>query len=949
MGTKKRTAQTYADAEISKQYSNGAVYRNGRVYSAFDRLKKRILREFPKKRLVGDIVINDEEFEILTEYLRLFYKYLRTFNWEICTDPLICVEMVQIGIRYYDGAYWPHFKHVLDNSTWNVTRQAIMGKVCVETLKAYGKYVPDENDRINAILLHGFVSNKYASNLMDFLYAYYRIDLERDLSRNDREMMRELIRSMQNKDNSNRTYKLVQQTSDAVSCNPRGCNIRLRWLLRLIDASFWEEEVRINPSNRLSRLFSEWAEQSTDLQRSRGRSGTRQKVFSFPHIVFDSEQGQFHLLLPSQLVRTDESVMWKCTIGDKERTIAVEAFESVLAYKTEVVKLPIPAGKVFEKISLSLEFGESTKRFVIPEERVRFFSKDGVSVALTSLKTGDYYAFSKEANAISSTALIESRRHEGLWFYYFSFEEGDIVKTIDAKAVSIGKKAEEGLLSRGIIRDAYEANGHLPIYSKTPSVLIKMSKSKLAGTAISINGNKFRLQDACELTEIALEDGTDNTGFWFKTSEIGCNTDGIYAISIDVPNDRSIREWQFVLLNGFDYSFDDRAPYIFESRGTIGITTERQASISPNSTGIEEDKESGFYNFGISSQLRTLEFSIGSIPVLIKVPQFEYSFDNVDWHTQKHSEIWHADLPRKLWIRMPVGRLSLELDNGEVNDEELRETFDKKSSEDLFECDITRFRSWINHEKIRNVILLEAFGKTTPFLEIISRSYVVGCLPEADFENHQIVIQFDIIGRSDYYVDLKYGREVIAEKVPLIGMQTAIPTAIHSGNYIIEVFESEPSDDFGFDDLYYSSIYREVTEIVNPRDLSGKSIEVLSIMRNEHDLFKMQLKHHYIIRGLKPLDEEGYQYEGQFYDRMWPNVSVPVVLELLEFEKLRYALINWIDKEYGEETEFLYDSYEKVLVCEEKHGLRSAERYRRYDCIFTDDFLYEIRVITQGR
>ena len=192
--------------------------------------------------------------------------------------------MVQIGIRYYDGGYWPHFAKLLDEPNWNINRQAVMGKVCIAALHEYKKFVNDENDRINTILMHGFVANRYFDNLIDFLFAYYRIDLERDLSRNDRDTMRELLSSMKRKDNSNRTYKLVQQTSDAVTANPLGSNIRLRWLLGLIDASFWGEDIKINPDNRLSRMFGEWTSKSKDFTASRGTRGEKQRIYSSPHL-----------------------------------------------------------------------------------------------------------------------------------------------------------------------------------------------------------------------------------------------------------------------------------------------------------------------------------------------------------------------------------------------------------------------------------------------------------------------------------------------------------------------------------------------------------------------------------------------------------------------------------------------------------------------------------------
>ncbi len=946
MRSKKYDASYFTDKIISEKYNRGASSKKAKVLSSYDKLKNRINRDFPKRKLVGDIPINDEEFSILIEYLQEFYQHLSLHDWRICSDPLICVAMVQIGIRFYDGNFWKHFRQLLNNPSWNENRQAVMGRVCIKTLKEYEKSILNERDRINTILLHGFVSNHYAPKLMDFLYAYYRIDLERDLSRNDRFMMRELVRTIKNKDNSNRTYQLVRQTSDAVTCNPRGGHARIRWLLRLIDAMFWGEEVKINPANRYGRLFSEWAENSTEMRQRRNEIGPRQKVFSSPHISFSQEYNRFNILLPSQMVRTDYGVYWQCEIGHSKKNIFPDVEESVLAYKTEKIKTAISASDIFSQMVFSLLVGKMSRRFVIPEETIRFFTKEGVSVAAPNLKSGEYYAFSKEPNAISSTALIETRKVNQLWFYYLNFEDGDIVKTKEGKVVSIGKKVEEGLLNRERVKDAIEATEELPIYSSAPAILIKIQKSRLAGTAIIINGKKKKLEEIAKLTEVQLDDGSNNTGYWLDSSDIDCRKNGKYELIIDVPNDKTIRSWKYVLINGLNFSFDSRAPYFFEARGTIQISVRGSYKIQATDKAVCADTEAGFFNFPISSEFRQLGFCINKTLFQVCVPQFEYSFDNISWLTKKHTEIWHKSLPRKIWIRVPSNRLSLEVDNGEINDVSHAVTFEKRVSDDVFECDITRFRSWLNHDRLRNTILLNAFGKTIPFLDVIARSYVLSALPKADFESRRIIIQFDIVGQSDYYVDFWYENELIGEKIPIQDMQAIICGPIRSGKYTVEVFESNAEDDFDFDDCYFTSIYKKKTEIINPRDISGRSVEILSIMRSEQDNFKILFDHKYFVRNLRSFEKEIYCYEGQFLDERWPNARIPVKLELLEIEKLRFAHITWIDEEYGDEMELLYDSYDKSLVREERPGLRPSEKYRRYECIFQEDYFFEISVLT---
>lgn len=84
-----------------------------------------------------------------------------------------------------------------------------------------------ENEFMNNILLHCFITKHYANDLFDFLFAYYQIDLERDLSRNSAEMRTYLMQTMSKGEASARAYKIKKHTADAVSANEQGCKIRV--------------------------------------------------------------------------------------------------------------------------------------------------------------------------------------------------------------------------------------------------------------------------------------------------------------------------------------------------------------------------------------------------------------------------------------------------------------------------------------------------------------------------------------------------------------------------------------------------------------------------------------------------------------------------------------------------------------------------------------------------
>ena len=235
-----------------------------------ERLIRRINKEFPKKKFIGDIMINDREFLLLLQYLRMAYKKMLMSGMHNLNDPVYCVALVQIGIRAYDGNFWTHVKKMLANNNFNTGHQAWLGTSFINTLKFYDKIYLNDSDRVNCILMHGFVSDKFADKFFNFLYSFYRIDLDRDISRLDGEAMNELIKTIEKNDNTGRTYWLVEHTADAVRNNSRGAKIRLRRYIKLIDKAFWGEKLPEKSSNRLIKHFLKWVDTSEEFNDDKG-------------------------------------------------------------------------------------------------------------------------------------------------------------------------------------------------------------------------------------------------------------------------------------------------------------------------------------------------------------------------------------------------------------------------------------------------------------------------------------------------------------------------------------------------------------------------------------------------------------------------------------------------------------------------------------------------------
>ena len=57
-----------------------------------------------------------------------------------------------------------------------------LGNTVTKTLLSLGKPVYSETEYVTNILMHCIVTDSYALRFFDYLFSYYRLDLERDIS-----------------------------------------------------------------------------------------------------------------------------------------------------------------------------------------------------------------------------------------------------------------------------------------------------------------------------------------------------------------------------------------------------------------------------------------------------------------------------------------------------------------------------------------------------------------------------------------------------------------------------------------------------------------------------------------------------------------------------------------------------------------------------------------------
>lgn len=951
-----KEANTNADSSTSQEQDSNEANRE-RNRALMVKLQRNILKSFPKKTFIGDIPITDEEFKLLIFYLRIRYKKMRASGIHICNDPILCAALVQIGMRYYDGKYWPHVRRLLNDPSFSSNQQGWLGGSFVDTMRRNDKLRISFSDKVNAILMHCFVTNQYSNRFFDFLYTFYTIDLDRDITRLDRNVMNSLIETIKRNDNRGRTYFLVEQTADAVRQNERGAKTRIRYYLKLIDKAFWGDPLPENSKNRLVQRFMEWKNSAVFIQeRERYASGGKRgrKSFSTPYLKYSGNLGYFSLVIPEQILAFREfgDVRWVIESEHYTGTIPINPYaEAVTGYKTESETLLLPQNCLFDSFSISLmDNDERLKSFCIVKDVIRFFDEDGYFIRNDALPQGTVYSFTELGLYPKSEALIESVDNGEYIHSTFDFVTGDIVIVPGGKPISVGGTIKEGMLPRGkvdgVIAGASEEIW--PVYKAVPQVLIRMQPQRAAGTALSVNGKMYHLSlegNENGVSEFDLLDRSGERGYLVDLSAFGCKSDGEYSVVVSVPNDRTIRQWKFVLIRYLEFEFED-APYIFKTRGTLKMPP--NSRFKAKGEIREETTDFKRFDFDIVPGESRLYLDYMGTDIGFALPTFSYRFHGEDWMTEPHVDIWRGDFEPRLEIAYDADRITFFLDD--VGDDEAGdhpETFSMIKSKGVFECDLNRFKSWFGRECVIRTIYMQLPGirEAIPFVRVVTKSVFVSGLIRADYQNNRMIGEVDVIGYSDYSVDVLFEKQLLFEKVRLENKSFNVESELRTGVYTVVLYEAE-EDESGFGDVAYYEVGRFSSSLLNPTDLSGMSIEISRIHPADDTVSYLPLDYSYQIVYLDSVDECHHEYLGKMIvsNRRGVAATFPVKVDFFDLNRLQQAYITFSDE--GDFCEFLYDEYGKAIVKQENTAMTKSQAYRRYNIsLYPEDFVFDVKFV----
>lgn len=918
-----------------------------------ERLKKRIEKEFDSKALLGDIQISDEEYALLLDFLKRVYIKASTSYHCSFDGKVFVVAIIQIAIRKYDGKMWPHICNEI-NVNYNAKLRNFITSSFINTLNRYRKTDKNNDEFVHNILMQIFVSDPFINRLFGFIYSYYQIDLERNLTLNTKEIMNALINNIIDKDArpidsdfSSRDYLLNKHTIDAIRVNTRSAKMKIRWILKLIDRAFWDKQLPNNPKSRLSRLFVQWVEVSDvfkdDVNQYSNKEYKSKKQFRTPILHYNFKREAFSIYIPGQTltIREIRNIVYTLVIDGFKQKWSPECVQSRAGYKISEEEIGISLSEIFKEITLFINVnGEEVRKFNITQSS-SYVKFDNTGYQLNRLRMGELIIFAKK-NMLPQHSSIRKQPMVGYYeMAFYNIEEDDYIIVPDGKNEFVEVSHANRLSNKGIVK--YASHENLAVYNMIPPFFFSIRKERFDGSRVKINGTWKRLNELkTQAIEVANDDGKDSD-FVLEIDETQGVTIGVNEVTFDIPNDYKIRNYTFSYLPKMMFDLVE-SPYIFDESAVIEFNSSVTIDAEYTKKGINT------YVVDISDDTNRLKFDYvtksSKFEFHVDLPVVRWGFSENKLTHRNMGDYWVGDFKFKIYVDTPVDfklEVSLEDDYQHID-------VNKPKNQGLIECDLTRMRSWLTGEKTYYDIFIVTESSRFKFGRIFTQTKVTSMQPLHWNEDDMTINgQISIIGKDPIYISITHNPsgKIIIDKAVLKDESFSFPCEGFNGDYKVEIYKKTR----GFGGTGYEVIFEKDSRIITD-NLSGLNFYIRSHRFQEQKIFLEYYNYRYLINDFMKVSKGIYvgklfekPLERSIFSRDIVNEFVFISdIEVRFIREKDYSVAEILVLEDEENDSFLYDVKQKRLVLTEDYKLESRQRYTRYKPLFDQMTIFELEL-----
>lgn len=377
---------------------------------------------FENQQLVGMVYYSEAEYQELISYVR---KYSHDFANGIGTylygdDEIHFVALVEIAKRWKslednDSGFWQYiFSEVLDSEynqkLWNAYAELI------RTLESRGKILIAETHKkyYATLMMHAFAPNKSLNAFFDFVYNFYRRDLDFKYTDNDKNIctlaaheIRTAVKNIGSKNKDTAIGSGVYRLKIGLRCMSLGCKRTFNELVNLLDISLFAINTLyhgqiLTEQNYLFYLVKEWWNAKTEKD-SHPINSNYETITTKQDIKYKFVRNAEYVylrILPIRFSIGEVSKLWISIYDDstQKRLLSEEIFTRIGEISITSVQKDIELNNLLNginEINLRIEILENDNNIYckkLKRDFILFDNKEEINKQF--IKDGNYFIYS---------------------------------------------------------------------------------------------------------------------------------------------------------------------------------------------------------------------------------------------------------------------------------------------------------------------------------------------------------------------------------------------------------------------------------------------------------------------------------------------------------------------------------------------------------------------------
>lgn len=850
---------------------------NGQILSDEEKLIRDIRKKFSKTVLLGDIVLDEKQEEILNNYMREqlagFVKSPSSFS--PAYSRVFAVGLVRYAMKYYNkkhnGDFWPYFQQEYGVKL-NPNAQQKMHDLFSSIMSSYNKYYDlTASNKIDNITMHSFVADNCAEQLFEYLLAFWRIDLARgseDFTDTD-DKYKYLISAMAN---SSGEQKVMSHTSLLINDKKTRVELirKIKRIIKLINDKFWDDIEVADTGNRINKLLNEWFnnpkgefQKYKNYVRKHDKHEKGEVYYHSPVLSMSSDYKKLRLVLPQQRLINYSDIdepIWKINCSDSN--VIIDDVKPVykkdtISYYVERTFVEIPIGSMLNSFTFVLCSGDKEKKYEIKSSNIRFFDDKGKNIdyKTANLPVGPVTAYSNNDNYPDLLdENVQIMHSDGLTMKVMNLIKGQIVVLDDGTGLQAGQKLKEGLNEAYPLFGVNVSNNEkdYEVYSNLPKLLFKATPEEIGGISLMINGKHNKVTEK-SIKEFKLEEDLNANGYLIDLKDY-INRDGLYTVVLSYPKmNKQIAIGNIAYMYGFGYEFEN-APYIFTDNAKIVFKSAARIVKDKNDTNgiwnIDMKSTSFEFNFDennknsnnicsyVSEGKLNLECNLDNTKynISFEIPALYWKFNQSDdWSIVQPANVQLKKLKndyKKLYVKGPFDfTKSVITTNNDIELAEEESAIKYNGGKSQF-FEISKIYDWFKNNRDEHLrqVFISLDGKEVKLFDVICKSKLNSVTLIGDFDNGIMKGEVDIDGDENYTISIYHNSEKICEDLQIVDNKFEVESELETGNYEIFIYEIiESDDDDGFDVETESIPLNNkpiIKQLVNLTNLNNKVIKI---------------------------------------------------------------------------------------------------------------------------